>query len=176
MEINSNDYKIDEASIRGIEVAYYIICKRKLWLFSFGINFEKFSDYVEMGKIISESFFKKERLKEIEIGSSKIDFIKVGDEIIVNEVKKSKKLEEAHIWQTKFYIYTLQKLGINSQRGVIHYPKLLRKIDVELSEDDKVKITEALSRIREIKILAEPPGVVEKGYCKKCAYYEFCFS
>jgi CRISPR-associated exonuclease Cas4 len=59
MEINSNDYKIDEASIRGIEVAYYIICKRKLWLFSFGINFEKFSDYVEMGKIISESFFKK---------------------------------------------------------------------------------------------------------------------
>jgi len=100
----------------------------------------------------------------------------VGDEIIVNEVKKSRKLEEAHIWQTKFYIYTLQKLGINSKRGIIHYPKLLKKIDVELCEDDKKRIKEAISQIKEIKNLETLPEVKEKPYCKKCAYYEFCFS
>jgi len=168
---------IDETlTIKGVEVAYYIVCKRKLWLFSHRIDFERFSDYVEIGKIISEEFFKREKLKEIEIGSSKIDFIKVGDEIIVNEVKKSRKLEEAHIWQTKFYIYTLQKLGINSKRGIIHYPKLLKKIDVELCEDDKKRIKEAISQIKEIKNLETLPEVKEKPYCKKCAYYEFCFS
>jgi len=167
--------KLDEIKIKGVEVSYYIVCKRKLWLFSHGIELERFSDYVEIGKIISESFFKKERLKEIEIGSSKIDFIKVGDQIIVNEVKKSKKLEEAHIWQTKFYIYQLQKMGINSKRGIIHYPKLLRKIEFELAEEDKAKIDEALLKIAEIKIKKEPPEIKEKPYCKKCAYYEFCF-
>jgi CRISPR-associated exonuclease Cas4 len=166
----------EELTIKGTEVSYYIVCKRKLWLFSHGINFERFSDYVEIGKIISESFFKREKLKEVEIGSFKIDFIKIKDEIIVNEVKKSKKLEEAHIWQTKFYIYNLQKLGINSKRGIIHYPKLFKKIDVELSDEDKIKIEEALSKIAEIKTKKEPPEIIEKGYCKKCAYYEFCFS
>ena len=164
-----------EISIRGTEVAYYIVCKRKLWLFSRGISFERFSDYVEIGKVISESFFKREKLKEVELNSSKIDFIKFSDEIIVNEIKKSRKLEEAHIWQTKFYIYQLQKIGINCRFGIIHYPKLLRKVDVELSEDDKNKIEEALSKIEEIKLLENPPEIKEKPYCKKCAYYEFCF-
>jgi len=168
--------EISELTIKGIEVSYYIVCKRKLWLFSHGIDFERFSDDVEIGKIISESFFKKEKLKEVEIGSAKIDFIKVKDEIIVNEVKKSKKLEEAYIWQTKFYIYALQKLGINAKRGIIHYPKLLKKIEVELFEEDKIKMKEAISKIEEIKYLEKPPGVQEKPYCKKCAYYEFCFS
>lgn len=166
----------EELTIKGIEVSYYIVCKRKLWLFSHGIDFERFSDDVEVGKIISESFFKKEKLKEVEIGSAKIDFIKVKDEVIVNEVKKSKKLEEAHIWQTKFYIYTLEKLGINAKRGIIHYPKLLKKVEVELLEEDKIKMKEAFSKIEEIKHLEKPPAVQEKPYCRNCAYYEFCFS
>ncbi len=168
--------KIDELKIKGVEVAYYIVCKRKLWLFSRGISFEEFSDDVEIGKIISESFFKREKLKEVELGSFKIDFIKVKDEIIVNEVKKSRKLEEAHIWQTKFYIYQLQKMGINCRFGVIHYPKLLKKVEVELGEDDKAKIDDAILSINRIKSSKSLPEVIKKEYCKRCAYYEFCFS
>ena len=76
--------------IKGIEVSYYIICRRKLWLFSNFIQFERYSDFVEIGKIISEESFKRERFKEIEIESVKIDFLKFGDEIIVNEVKNQK--------------------------------------------------------------------------------------
>jgi CRISPR-associated exonuclease Cas4 len=144
---------MDEIYITGTEVAYYIVCKRKLWLFSHGIELERFSDFVEIGKVISETYFKREKFKEIEMQSFKIDFIKIGSEIIVNEVKKSKKLEEAHIWQTKFYIYQLQKLGIECKKGIIHYPKLLKKIDVELTESDKIKIEEALGKIEKIEKL-----------------------
>ena len=161
--------------ITGTEVAYYIVCKRKLWLFSHGIELEMFSDFVEIGKIISETYFKREKFKEIEMESFKIDFIKIGSEIIVNEVKKSKKLEEAHIWQTKFYIYQLQKLGLDCKRGIIHYPKLLKKIDVELIEADKIKIEEALKEIENIEKLEKPPDVINKPYCKNCAYYQFCY-
>jgi CRISPR-associated exonuclease Cas4 len=167
--------EIEEISITGTEVAYYIVCKRKLWLFSHGIELERFSDFVEIGKVISETYFKREKFKEIEMQSFKIDFIKIGSEIIVNEVKKSKKLEEAHIWQTKFYIYQLQKLGIECKKGIIHYPKLLKKIDVELTESDKIKIEEALGKIEKIEKLERPPDVINKPYCKNCAYYQFCY-
>jgi CRISPR-associated exonuclease Cas4 len=166
---------MDEIYITGTEVAYYIVCKRKLWLFSHRIELERFSDFVEIGKVISETYFKREKFKEIEMQSFKIDFIKIGSEIIVNEVKKSKKLEEAHIWQTKFYIYQLQKLGIECKKGIIHYPKLLKKIDVELTESDKIKIEEALGKIEKIEKLEKPPDVINKPYCKNCAYYQFCY-
>jgi len=166
---------MDGIYITGTEVAYYIVCKRKLWLFSHGIELERFSDFVEIGKVISETYFKREKFKEIEMQSFKIDFIKIGSEIIVNEVKKSKKLEEAHIWQTKFYIYQLQKLGIECKKGIIHYPKLLKKIDVELTESDKIKIEEALGKIEKIEKLEKPPDVINKPYCKNCAYYQFCY-
>jgi CRISPR-associated exonuclease Cas4 len=166
---------MEEIYITGTEVAYYIVCKRKLWLFSHGIELERFSDFVEIGKVISETYFKREKFKEIETQSFKVDFIKVGGEIVVNEVKKSRKLEEAHLWQTKFYIYQLQRLGLDCKKGIIHYPKLLKKIDVELTESDRIKIEEALVEIENVEKLGKPPDVTNKPYCKNCAYYQFCY-
>ena len=170
------DLDLWNSKITGTQVAYNIVCKRKLWLFAHHIQTEKFSDYVALGKLISEYSFRRETHKEVLIGDAfKIDFIKIGDEIIVHEVKKSKKLEEAHIWQIKFYIYSLKKLGLNSKRGVIHYPKLMRKIEVEFEEKDKREIEKALEEIEDIKTLKYPPPIIDKPYCKKCAYHNFCY-
>ncbi len=165
-----------DSKITGTQVAYYIVCKRKLWLFSNKIEMEKFSDYVEIGKLISVGSFKREKHKELLIGDTlKIDFLKIGDEIIVHEVKKSKKLEEAHIWQVKFYIYSLKKLGINCKSGVIHYPKLFRKIDVQLNKEDE-KIIENIKREKKKLLSGNLPPVINAPYCKKCAYYTFCYA
>lgn len=165
-----------ESKITGTQVAYYIVCKRKLWLFTHNIEMEKFSEYVEIGKLISETNFKREKYKEVSFGDTlKVDFLKIKDEIVVHEVKKSRKLESAHIWQVKFYIYFLRKMGINSKRGVIHYPKLMKKVDVELTPEDEKKIEKALNEIESIKKLKNPPPVIDKSYCKKCAYYSFCY-
>lgn len=169
-------HQIVESKITGTQVAYYLVCKRKLWLFTHHIDMERESDLVALGKLISEESFKRERWKEVEIGDTlKIDFMKIGDEVVVHEVKKSRALEEAHIWQVKFYIYRLRKLGINSSRGIIHYPKLFRKIDVEWKEDDERKIESALREIDEIKTRDFPPPPVRASRCRKCAYYQFCF-
>ncbi|MEJ5167467.1 MAG: CRISPR-associated protein Cas4 [Thermoanaerobaculia bacterium] len=145
------------------------------WLFSNYIEMEKTFDLVEIGKIISEESFKREKYKEFLFDDVKIDFLMVGDEIIVNEVKKSKKLEEAHIWQVKFYIYRLREMGLNCKRGIIRYPKLMKKLEVELQKEDIKKIEGSFSEIKEIINRVEPPAPVNKPYCKKCAYYEFCF-
>lgn len=165
-----------ESKITGTQVAYYIACERKLWLFTHHIEMEKFSDFVLIGKLIAEETFKREKLKEVAIGETiKIDFLRIDDEVIVHEVKKSRKLEEAHIWQVKFYIYSLRKLGLKSDKGVIHYPKLMKKLEVEFSREDEKEIEEILEKIKEIKNFDIPPPVISKPYCKKCAYYEFCY-
>jgi len=165
-----------EYRVTGTQVAYYIVCKRKLWLFSHRIEMENLSDSVLVGKIISEESFKREKYKEIQIGDYlKIDFLKVGDEVIVNEVKKTEKLEEAHIWQVKYYIYRLNILGINCWRGIIRYPKIFKKIEVEFKEEDREKINKILTEIEEIINLKKPPDIINKPYCRKCAYFQFCY-
>lgn len=165
-----------EEKITGTQVAYYIVCKRKLWFFSHYIQMEENSDYVQIGKVISEESFRREKYKEIEIGNLKIDYIKIGDKIIVNEVKKSRRLEESHIWQVKYYIYRLKKLGLNCSKGFIHYPKLYRKIDVNYNDsEDTAKIEEALLKIKEIINLEKPPAPINKSFCKKCSYFELCY-
>lgn len=165
---------IAESKITGTEVAYYIVCKRKLWLFAHHLEMEQFSDYVALGKLISEESFKRERIREIG-DTIKIDFLKIKDKVIVHEVKKSRKLEPAHIWQVKYYIYQLQKKGVNCESGIIHYPKLMRKIDVILNKEAKAKIENVMSEIKETISLKNPPPVKKKPYCPKCAYYDYCF-
>lgn len=167
--------ELTEERITGTQVAYYIVCKRKLWLFSHQVQMEEFSDYVIIGKIISEESFKREKYKEVNIENLKIDYIKVGNEIIVNEVKKSRKLEESHIWQVKYYIYRLRNLGLNCSYGIIHYPKIFKKIDVEYKEDDTEKIEEALLKIKEIINMEKVPEVINKPYCRRCSYFELCY-
>ena len=162
-------------SFTGTQIAYYVVCKRKLWLFSHQISFEKYSDYVELGKLINEEAFKKEKHKELELGDVKIDFIKTKNGIVVHEVKKSRKLEPAHIWQVKFYIYKLKELGINCSSGIIHYPKIFEKIEVKFTEEDKKIIENFKKDINRILESPLPPPIKVK-YCKKCSYYEFCYS
>lgn len=166
-----------EAKITGTQIAYYIVCKRKLWLFTRQIEMERFSELVEIGRLISEEAFKRENFKEISFGDTiKIDFLKVGDEIIVHEVKKSRKLEEAHIWQVKYYISILRQLGIRANLGVIHYPKLRKKLEVLFTEEDEDRIRKAIDEIRKIKKEKVLPPLSEKPYCKNCAHFEFCFA
>ena len=55
--------------ITGTHFNYYQICKRKLWLFANGINFEQTSDLVYEGKLIHESSYpqRSSKYEEVEI-------------------------------------------------------------------------------------------------------------
>ena len=117
--------------ITGTQINYYFVCKRKLWLFSKHISMEQTSDLVEIGSILHETSYKRKR-REIQLEGIKIDFFEKNRGII-HEVKKSKTIENAHIWQLKYYLYYFKQLGINVT-GEINYP-ILRKIEkIELAE------------------------------------------
>lgn len=161
-----------EREVTGIMVYYYVICQRKLWYFYYNINMEQNNEDVQIGKMIDENTYKRED-KHINIDNViSIDFIKSKN--ILNEVKKSKKIEEASILQVKYYLYYLQKKGVHL-KAKIDYPLLKDCVEVELKDEDILEIEKIVKDLKEVVKLKFPPKIEKKGYCKKCAFYDLCF-
>lgn len=160
----------------GTHFNYYHVCKRKLWLFSNGINMEHTSDLVFEGKLIHENSYsqRSERYEELEIDGCKIDYYDARNKII-HEIKKSDKIESAHEWQVKYYIYILEQNGIEGVSGILEYPTLRQTNKIILSDLDRELIEEIKIDIENIINSDSCPPVIESKICKRCSYYEFCF-
>jgi CRISPR-associated exonuclease Cas4 len=162
--------------ISGTHFNYYYVCKRKLWLYANGVQMEHTSDAVEEGKLIHETAYpqRSERYSELAIDSIKIDFYDAKNKII-HEIKKSNKIEIAHQWQVKYYIYVLEQHGIQGVKGVLEYPTLRHKDDVTLSDEDRNKIKIMKTEITQLIDDTNCPPVIKNKICKACSYYEFCY-
>lgn len=157
-----------QREISGTMFYYYFVCKRKLWFFANEIQLENENEDVIIGKLIDENSYSRE-LKHVLIDNTvNIDFIKEWK--ILHEVKKQKSIEEAGIWQLKYYIYFLKERGINIEKGILDYPKLKKRQEIFLSKEDEERIENILLEIREIINLKLPPKI-----CRKCAYFEYCY-
>jgi CRISPR-associated exonuclease Cas4 len=159
--------------ITGTQINYYYVCKRKLWLFSRKITMERESELVSMGRTIHEHSYIRKR-KEISLEGIKIDFFEKNRGVI-HEVKRSKAIEDAHIWQLKYYIYRLKKMGIEVS-GKIDYPEIRRSEDVLLADKDGDHLEKIVNEIKNIIGQNKIPPLRENiSICKKCSYYEICF-
>lgn len=161
-----------ELNYSGTQVNYYFICKRKLWLFSHGLEMEETSDLVLLGKLLHERGYARRR-KEVQVGRIKIDFVGSGCEI--HEVKRSRKAEDAHLYQLLYYLYYLKRHAGVEGRGVLHYPLLRRTIDVELTDQRTGKIECVLEEIGRMLSMPNPPCPVRIGFCRRCSYNELCW-
>lgn len=164
---------VNDRKITGMMIYYYFVCKKKLWYFVHQINMEQDNKNVQIGKILDETSYAREE-KHIEIdGAINIDFIKENN--ILHEVKKSRKIEEASVWQVKYYLYYLKKKGIEGLRGKIDYPLLKKSVEVELNDEDMQSIEEVIIDINKIICEEKSRMAIKKGICKKCAYFDLCF-
>ena len=163
-------------NITATHINLYHVCKRELWLHANEIRFEHTSDIVYEGKMIHEISYPQRpvRYEELEIDGCKIDFYDAKNKI-VHEIKKSDKAEVAHEWQVKYYIYVLERNGIEGVSGILEYPVLRQTTKVELCDADR----EYLKSIeKEILLLIECndcPSVINSKICKNCSYHDFCY-
>lgn len=158
--------------VTGIKINYLFVCERKLWLFDRGIGMEHTSEKVLLGKLLDEFSYPKEKKRRVLIDD--LISIDILNEDEIREIKFSNKLEKPNRMQILYYLYYLKKLGIQ-KKGVLNYPKQKRREIVELTPVEEKKIEDAIKRIEEIIKMDTPPPVEKKKYCKRCAYYEFCF-
>lgn len=165
-------FNFDDLKVQGIKFNYYFICKRKLWLFDKGISMENNSDRVLQGKIVHENSYTKAKHKEKLID----DMIKVDilEDEKIREVKISSKMKKSDRMQVLYYLYYLDQLGIK-KIGTINYVKEKRIEEIQLDKEGIKNVEETLMEIRTILDMKYPPKVEKLPYCKKCAYYEFCY-
>ncbi len=159
--------------ITGTMFYYYFVCQRKLWCFSHYISFENTSEKVLLGKLLDESAYSREN-KHIMIDETvNVDFIKQWK--VLHEIKKSKSIEEASIWQVKYYLYFLRQRGINLEKGILDYPQIKKREEVFLEEGDQEKIEKIIDGIASIVLQEKMPAPINSKICKSCAYYEYCY-
>jgi CRISPR-associated exonuclease Cas4 len=159
--------------ISGLHIQYFLICKRKLWLYSKNLGFEEEHDRVLDGKLLHERSYNNADQKELIVDNSfNIDVL---DGEYVREVKLSRKMTEADRYQLLFYLYQLKKRGLN-RKGLISYTKERRTEEVMLTEEDEKKLDLMEKEIEKIIEMDQAPKLVKKPYCKSCAYFDFCFA
>ncbi|MBN2426420.1 MAG: CRISPR-associated protein Cas4 [Calditrichaceae bacterium] len=165
---------MNKTEYTGTQVNYYFVCKRKLWLFSKHIQMEHTSDTVKLGKLTGEESYKREN-KEVQLDDTiAIDFLEMRNNKI-HEVKKSRAVEQAHIWQVKYYLYFLKQKGMNGITGEINYPLLRKTLPVTLTAEDENEIERILADIAFILSSEKMPDMINQKFCRKCSYYGFCW-
>jgi CRISPR-associated exonuclease Cas4 len=157
----------------GTQINYYFICWRKLWLFSHNVQMEHESDAVLQGKLLHEESYSRDEKEAYLDEHIRLDRIEANG--VIHEIKKTDKMEDAHIWQLKYYLYYLKSKDVWPVSGKIDYPKLRQTVGVELSTEDCRRFEFIFDEIGSILKLPSPPKMQKKKICLKCAYYEYCF-
>src|SRR5260370_42460455 len=95
-DIHSSETEPILLPFTGTEVGYYFICAKKLWWFSHGVHMELEHERVQLGRLVHEHSYARQR-KEIDIdGKIVLDWREDG---VIHEDKLTNKMEEAHEMQ-----------------------------------------------------------------------------
>lgn len=136
---------------------------------------EQESDLVHEGRLVHESSYpqRSSRYEEIEIDGIKVDYYDARNKVI-HEIKKSSKMECAHEWQLKYYMYVFEQHGICDVKGVLEYPLIHKTKEVLLTDIDRDEIVSMLKDIADVTALPDCPPAEKRSICRNCSYYEFC--
>lgn len=161
--------------INGTLINYYFHCKRQCYLHGNRLNLEDNSENVKIGKAIHEERSERGKNTEITIDNIKLD--KLTTEYLV-EVKKSDADVTAATWQLMYYLKVLKSKGIE-RKGKLEFiekNKSDKKIFIiELDEENEINLDKYVKEIEELISNDKIPEILNKGKCKKCAYYEYCY-
>jgi CRISPR-associated exonuclease Cas4 len=139
------------------------------------LNPDQQNPFIEIGRLISEESYKRER-KEIRLENIVIDILrKEGEEIVIGEVKKSSKFEKSARMQLAYYLWKLKELGIEA-KGELLFPKEKKRISVTLTKEMETELENAKREIKSIIQMEAPPPPERTRFCSKCGYREFCWA
>ncbi|MBX3101013.1 MAG: CRISPR-associated protein Cas4 [Bacteroidetes bacterium] len=176
----------EEPSISGIHIAYYYLCKRKLWLWAQGIAMEEAPDKPNAGHqavaqatTLQDTTYTRrpqagrQLLLEQPGLVARIDYYEPNTGTVY-ETKPSDRMSEVHRWQLRFYLWMVKQCGMGEAIGILEYPKLRKREEVVLSTEDEHRLQDTFLQIRRV-LAGACPSPIYKQWCKKCAYYDLCY-
>ena len=172
-------------NINATLINLYHVCKREMWLHANGIRMEHTSDTVYDGKLLHETSYPQRPSKYTEIDLSattangiqltgKIDFYDAKEKVI-HEIKRSDKIEEAHEWQLKYYIWLFELNEINTVCGRLEYPTQRSTGHVWLTDTDRIHLKIVVENIILLMENEICPPKINSKICKSCSYFDLCY-
>ncbi len=159
--------------ISGLHVQYYFICHRKLWLYSKNLGLEEENERVLEGTLLHERSYKNADRRELVIDRMfRVDTL---ESEYVREVKISSKMTDADKYQLLFYLYQLKRRGL-IRKGLVSYTKEKKTEEVILTKENEREIEELEVKIQDILQSETAPKLERKPYCRRCAYFDFCYA
>jgi len=157
----------------------YNICKRQAWLMTRQLTADQHNEFIEIGRLIDETSFKKEKKKIYLVDlEATLDMVTRKDGVYyIAEIKKSSKSLKSGIFQLKYYLYLLKiRKGIKA-KGIIKIPTEKISKKVYLSESDEKNIHRILVEMEKTLNREKAPKLEKMlKVCPKCGYFEFCWS
>ncbi len=177
--MQAGNRSVKELHISGTEVHYYVLCPRKLWWYSHGMEQEHVTggvgqENVALGQLLHQESYPAQPRKDILIDNLiRLDFTDGGQ---VHEIKKSKGGEKATLYQLLYYLYYLKHVKEIETTGVIDYPLQKRRETVTLTPAYEADVEQILAQIEAVREQSVPPVVAKvMPICKMCAYQELCW-
>lgn len=164
-------------TITATLIAYLHTCRRKLWLHAHEIRMEHTSELVAEGKLIGETTYdrRSDKYTQVELDGIKIDFYDTHARV-VHETKRGRAIETAHRAQVRYYLYKLRQHGVADASGLLEYPELRKTEAVPpLTEADVLEIEGWEAEVQRVVAQEVCPSVINKPFCKQCAYYDLCY-
>ena len=168
--------------IGGTEVHYFVLCPRKLWWYTHGMEQEHAGgasqsvgqENVALGTLLHENTYQDKPKKDLLIDDLlRLDFTEAGT---VHEIKKSRGAQKATLYQLLYYLYYLKHEKGITTTGVIDYPKERKRETVVLTPEREAEIADLIARLQVTRNLPTPPPVPDPlPICRKCSYQELCW-
>ncbi len=162
-------------NITATLVWYYAICPRECWFMSRQIEPERDNDFLALGRLNTESHYKRED-KEITLpGGIRVDQVRrEKGKLILCEIKKTSKFLAAARLQLAYYLWVLEQEDVFATGELLVPDEHMREL-VTL-DDIRAELMAAIEKINALVEKPFPPKAKWIRYCKTCAYAEFCWA
>jgi CRISPR-associated exonuclease Cas4 len=166
----------DFSEIKGTDVNYFFICKRRAWMSLINFYIIDNNPFVKHGQYLSEAK-RRQGFSNIRIGRNEIDNLEImsDGQYIIHEFKRGKKALKGDIFQVLHYINLLESQGFKVKNGVLH---LLGTKSIEIipnikDKNELFKVYEELYKLKN----AQMPEAIRNYYCNHgCSYRFYCWS
>ncbi|WP_155951122.1 Dna2/Cas4 domain-containing protein [Ferroplasma acidiphilum] len=167
---------VDILNIKGTDINYYFICRRRAWMSLKNFYIIDKNQFVAHGDYLSK---KKRRygFTNIKLGRNVLDNLEItpNDNYIVHEFKRGKKVLPGDIFQVLHYMNILRTKGYTVENGEIH---TLGSKDIKIIKLDEDAINELNTVYTELEKLRNEiiPDPIRNYYCNHgCSYSSFCW-
>ena len=142
----------------GTLIWYYYICKREVWLIAHGIEPPQENEFISIGRLVHEEYYRKFKKELLVDNKIKIDILE-GKKVI-GEIKKSSKYLESAKMQLAFYLYYLKTVKGERLEGELLIPEERKRIRVKLTAELEKEVERAVWEIeRTFHLQKEPKGL-----------------